>query len=141
MSGIGRVLAGVLLAGAVGGAAAFAREAGSDLSAPAVGLTAPPPQHIGSPGTVLYALTPPPAVVAVAVRVRTSLPARAIRPIIAAPSPVATPVPERTVIPAPAPLPPRALAAVPGAPAQPGHGQGQGHAWGHSKDRGTPTAD
>ena len=79
MSGIGRVLAGVLLVGAVGGAAAFARESGSDLSAaPAIGLAAPPPQHIGAPGTVLYARTPPP--VAVAIHSRRSLPPPKPRP-------------------------------------------------------------
>jgi hypothetical protein len=169
MSGIGRVLAGVLLAGAVGGAAAFARESGSDpTSAPAIGLTAPPPQHITAPGTVLYAEVPSTTLVAVVVHARRSRlappkPKRVFRPVIAAPPPVATPAPEPAVPPAPPPAPPRALAAVtppvtaakahgralghpkqhgpPADPAQVPGANGNGNAWGHSKDRGAPAAD
>src|ERR1700674_1108838 len=59
MRGIDRVLAVILLAGAVGGAAAFARHSGSDSAARVVHLAVPPLQHVEAPETVLIA--PPPA--------------------------------------------------------------------------------
>jgi outer membrane biosynthesis protein TonB len=186
MRGIGRVLAGVLLVGAVGGAAAFARQSGNDLSAQAVELAAPPLQHIGAPGTVLFARTPPPTRVTIDIRRPSSQqalrPSRAVQPVPAVPQPTpvpapsARPAPAQAPAPAPAPLPARALAAVQVAAAQPataakGHGRALGHvkqhlhgppaavdapaapapvdpganggqpAWGHTKSRGTPSAD
>ena len=60
MRGIDRVLAVILLLGAVGGAAAFARHSGSDSAARTVDLAAPPLQHVRAPGTILIAPTPAP---------------------------------------------------------------------------------
>ena len=156
MRSIDRFLAGILLAGAVGGAAVFARHSGSDSSAHAVDLAAPPPQHIGAPGTVAL---PPPAPTRVAVRVRgrsqarqaAGKPAQAVTaasasrstiPQATPPQPVAAVQPRTpTAIPAPvlAPQPERALAAVQIAPAQPaskGKGHGHGRALGHAMQHG-----
>jgi translation initiation factor IF-2 len=134
MSGIDRVLAAILLVGAVGGTAAFARQIGSDSSAEAVSLTAPPLQHFAAPGSVLFAHTPAPIRVAVDVRRRSRHAPTAIRPLFVAAVPPRTPAPKRapkrvatraaTAAPEPAPAPvsppepPRVLAAVL-TPAQP----------------------
>src|SRR5213082_3284190 len=53
MRGIERFLAAILLAGAVGGAAAFARYAGTEPEPPAFHLSAPPRQHLTIPQTVV----------------------------------------------------------------------------------------
>src|SRR4051812_15766987 len=55
MRGIDRVLAVLLLLGAVGGAAAFARQSGSESASPGVDLAAPPLQHVAAPGTFFIA--------------------------------------------------------------------------------------
>jgi hypothetical protein len=155
MRGIDRVLAGIVLVVAVGGAAAFARHSGSDLSAHAVSLTAPPLQHIGAPGSVLFAHTPAPTRVAVDVRRRSRrpqvpVPAATTQPrlVTAVPprAPAPTPTPAATPKPAPAPVSPPEpsrtlaavpLAAVPIAPAQPaGEVKGHGRALGHAKQHG-----
>ena len=60
MRGIDRVIAVILLVGAVGGAAAFARHSGSVSTPKGVDLAAPPLQHAEAPGTVLIAPTPAP---------------------------------------------------------------------------------
>lgn len=60
MRGINRFLAGILLAGAVAGAAVFARHSGRDSSAYVVELAAPPQQHVGAPGTLLFTPSPTP---------------------------------------------------------------------------------
>jgi hypothetical protein len=159
MRGIDRVLAVIVLVGAVGGAAAFARYSGGDSSAHAVSLAAPPLQHIGAPGIVLFAHTPGPTRVAVDVRRQrpqapTRAPAGGItipkaplpRHVAAgpsqtpAPTPATTPIPTPISVPAPVlpPEPPRALAAVPIAPAQP-DAEHQGRALGHVKHHGHDT--
>jgi outer membrane biosynthesis protein TonB len=156
MRGIDRVLAVLLLLGAVGGAAAFARQSGSESTSPSVALAAPPLQHPEAPGTFFLApglVTP--ADVAPAHRVTNPqaapwTPARAVQPqsppqppeaqppaAPPAPAPVETPpAPIQTPAPAAAqtPEPPRVLAAV-AAPAAEGKskGKGHGHAWGHLK--------
>lgn len=56
MRGIERVLTGIVLVAAVGGAAVFARQSGSGLAG-AVHLAAPPEQHLAAPGLVLIAPT------------------------------------------------------------------------------------
>lgn len=58
MRGIERVLAAVLLVGAVGGAAVFASHSGSSPGADVVRLAAPPEQHLSGPAAVLIAPTP-----------------------------------------------------------------------------------
>jgi len=58
MRGIERVLAAVLLIGAVAGAAVFASHSVSNPGADAVRLAAPPEQHLSGPGAVLIAPTP-----------------------------------------------------------------------------------
>jgi hypothetical protein len=155
MSGIDRVLAGILLVGAVGGTAAFARQSGSDASTPAVSLTAPPLQHIDAPGSVLFAHTPAPIRVVVDVRRRSSRPR-----LVAAtpPPPPAVPPAVSSVAPAtkqaaavlPPPKPTRVLAAVALAPVQPAsaapatEAKAHGRALGHVKQHGqsaTPVAD
>ncbi len=55
MRGIDRVLASILLAGAVGGAAAFARQSGSASTAGLVQLSTPPPEHVGDASTIVIA--------------------------------------------------------------------------------------
>ena len=166
MRGIDRLLAGILLAGAVGGVAVFARSSGNGSSAHAVDLPAPPLQHIGAPGTVLFAHTPAPTRVAVGVSGRiqvqqtaptaparritipqaTLRPVAAVQPQVQAPAPPAstpapTPVPA-VAAPVQAPQPTRAVAAVQIAPAQlapvPSDRKGKGHgrALGHDKQHG-----
>lgn len=159
MRGIDRVLAVIVLVSAVGGAAAFARQSGSDSSAHAISLPAPPLQHLEAPGSVLFAHTPAPTRVAVDVRGRsqparapmrapagpspTPAPAPAPAPTPSAPTPAPTPIltpaPAPASVPAPVspPEPPRALTAVPVAPAQPEREQrSHGRALGHGKQHG-----
>lgn len=52
MSGMHRLLAAILLAGAVGGVAVFARHLGRVPEPLAARLSAPPPQHLTAPGAV-----------------------------------------------------------------------------------------
>jgi hypothetical protein len=152
MRGIDRVLAVLLLLGAVGGAAAFARQSGSGSTSPSVALAAPPLQHPEAPGTFFIApRLVSPANVAPAHRVTIPqaapwTPARAVQPqsppqppvaqppaAPPAPAPVeAPPAPIQT--PAPAAEPPRVLATA-AAPAAEGKskGNGHGHAWGRLK--------
>ena len=133
MRGIDRVIAVILLVGAVGGAAAFARQSGSDPTARGVHLAAPPLQHVGAPGTVLIAPTPAPA----RVKRATVPPARRVttpqatlrRPIQAVqpqqrvlppvPTPAPAPVETAPAAPLPTPEPPRVLAVVPPVPQAP----------------------
>jgi hypothetical protein len=157
MSRIDRVLAGILLAGAVGGVAAFARQSGSDSSALAVSLTAPPLQHIGAPGTVLFAHTPPPIRVAVDVRRRNRprhapttvtppMPVAAVPLRTQAPKPAATPTPKPAPAPVSPPEPQRVLAAVltpvqpiteaPAIEAPATEAKARGRALGHTKQHG-----
>ena len=154
MRGIDRVLAVILLLGAVGGAAAFARQSGSESAPRGVYLAQPPLQHVEAPGSFLNApRLISPAKVAPARRVTIPQaaprpPARAVQPQsrpqppVAPPTPAAVqapPAPVQTPAPAPVqtPEPPRALAAV-ATPAADSHddkskGKGHGHAWGHIK--------
>jgi hypothetical protein len=148
MSGIDRVLAGIVLVCAVGGAASFARHSGSDSPAQAVGLSTPPLQHIAAPGSVLYTQTPAPTRVVLEVRHRSQRPQAPMR---AAAGPIRAP--KAQPAPTPAPKPPlipqeasRALAAVPLAPAaQPAASvKAHGRALGHTKQHGhgsRPEAD
>jgi hypothetical protein len=171
MRGIDRVLAVILLLGAVGGAAAFARQTGSDATSLGVDLAAPPLQHVAAPGTffVAPALTHP-AKVAAAPRVTIGpaapqQPAQAIQPLSTPLPPAAeppatdappaatpdasTPAPPPAQAPAPAPAqtpePPRVLTvAEPAAEPQDGKKKrrGHGHAWGHFKqDTTSPAPD
>ena len=157
MRGIDRVLAVILLLGAVGGAAAFARQSGSESASRGVYLAAPPLQHVEAPGSFFIApRLISPAKVAPARRVTIPQasprpPARAVQaqsrpqppvaqPSAAPPAPAAVqapPAPVQTPAPAPVqtPEPPRALAAVatPAADSHDGKGKGHGHAWGHIK--------
>ena len=136
MSGIDRVLAGILLVGAVGGTAAFARHSGSDPSAPAVSLTAPPLQHVDAPGTVLFAHTPAPLRVAVDVR-------RHSRPRLAATAPprtAAAPAPKPAPNPISPPEPRRVLAAVVTAVQPATETKADGRALGHAKQQGGAAA-
>src|SRR4030081_1668074 len=55
MRGIDRVIAVILLVGAVGGAAAFARQSGNEPASQGVALSMPPLQHVESPGTFFIA--------------------------------------------------------------------------------------
>jgi hypothetical protein len=161
MRGIDRVIAVLLLVGAVGGAAAFARQSGIEATPPGVVLAAPPLQHVEGPGTFFIAprLTRP-AKVAPAHRVGLPQPPprrpvqavqamRRVQP--PAPRQAAARVDTRPLVPAPqapiqTPEPPRALAAVQPAPAAPQpeavKSGGHGHAWGHLKnDDATPAPD
>ena len=163
MRGIDRVIAVLLLVGAVGGAAAFARQSGIESTSRGVELSAPPLQHIPAPGTFFIAprLTSP-AKVARAQRV--TIPQTTLqRPVQAvqaqrrvqppapkqAPAPVATARPPVQAPQAPAPTsePPRALAIAQPAPVvQPEpvkvKGKGHGHGWGHLKhDDSAPTPE
>ena len=161
MRGIDRVLAVLLLLGAVGGAAAFARQSGSESASPSVALAAPPFQHPQAPGTFFIAprLVSPangaPAHRVTILQATPWTPARAVQPQ-SPPQPPVTQPPAATPAPAPAPVPappapiqapaptaaqtpepPRVLAAV-AAPAAESHernskGKGHGHAWGHLK--------
>ena len=127
MRGIDRVLAAVLLIGAVAGAAVFASHSGSNAAVDAVRLAAPPEQHLSGPGAVLIAPTPAdrsqglrvvraaPAVVSIpAIRqagvAALSEPAKQtvrLRPITPlAPAPGAAPTPSPAPVPAPAPVAP-----------------------------------
>ena len=163
MRNIDRFLAVILLVGAVGGVAVFANQSGSDSSAQAIDLAAPPLQHIGAPGTVLFAHTPAPTRVTIRLQDRSHLqqaaqqaagqPARALtgasagriaipeaprpRPVAAAPPRIVTPTPTPTPEPVQAPPPLRALAAVQTSPAEPASkGKGHGRARGHAKRHG-----
>jgi len=139
MSGIDRVLAGIVLVCAVGGAASFARQSGSDSPAQAVILSTPPLQHIAAPGSVLFAHTPRPTRVVLEVRPRSQrpqAPTRAPAGPIRAPKtqPAPTPAPKPPLIPQ---EPSRALAAVPLAPAEPAASvEAHGRALGHAKPHG-----
>ena len=152
MRGIDRVIAVLLLVGAVGGAAAFARQSGNESASHGVPLSTPPFLHVESPETFFLAprLTTP-AKVAPVQRVtlaqvalrRPVLAVKAQRLVVApvpkqVPAPVVTTPPPVQAPPAPAPTPepPRALAIAQPAPvAQPepvkakdkGHGHGSGH--------------
>jgi hypothetical protein len=153
MRGIDRVIAVILLVGAVGGAAAFARHSGNDLAGPGVPLSAPPLQHVGPPGSVLVAPSPVqarvrranviPAHRVTVLQATLRRPVRAAQPQPGAQAPVSKPASSQPAPlqpgPAPAaPTPPpelRALAVVQPAPAaQPEpvkrKGKGHGHAWG-----------
>jgi hypothetical protein len=128
MRGIDRVLAVVLLLGAVGGAAAFARHSGSDSTARTVDLAAPPLQHVTAPGTVVIAPTPAPTRVKpakVAPALRVTLPQATLqRPVQAVQAqkrvqpaePKPAPVPVET---APPPIQAPAAPPVPTPPAPP----------------------
>jgi hypothetical protein len=159
MRGIDRVLAVLLLLGAVGGAAAFARQSGRETASPGVDLAAPPFQHVQAPGSFFVAprlispvkvapvrrvtipqATPRPPTRAVPAQNRPQ-PAIA-RPSAAPPAPAAVqapPAPVQTPAPGPVqtPEPPRALAAVvqPASETHQGNNKGKdhGHAWGHLK--------
>src|SRR5579864_1436810 len=135
MRGIERVLAALLLIGAVGGAAVFASHSGSS-PADAVRLAAPPEQHLSGPGAVLIAPTPAdrrqglhvvkatPALVSIAgighagavaliEPFKQTVRLRPIVPLVPAPSPVASLSPALVPVPAPA-TPVQAPPAVPG---------------------------
>src|SRR6478672_13631933 len=92
MRGIERFLAAVLLVGAVGGAAAFARYAGTEPAPPAFHFSASPRQHLTIPQTVVQ--IPVPDAGRVAVRPVAVKPVVAPRPrLTSAPTvPVVTPV-------------------------------------------------
>jgi hypothetical protein len=152
MRGIDRLIAVILLVGAVGGAAAFARHSGSDSTARSVHLAAPPLQHVGAPGTVLIDPTPAltrvkPAKVAPSRRVMLpkATPQRPVQPqrlpqppAAQPPAPAATPVPAAPTPAQTPPAPDRALAAVQAAPASTDgkdKSKGHGHAWGHVKQQ------
>src|SRR3954451_15410398 len=114
MRGIERVLAAILLAGAVGGTAVFARHAGSDSDALPIHLASPPPGHLSAPNAVVV-----PVRVAPVPAARKAVPAQVALPIPAPQRrivlPVVTPRPH---LPAPAPRPaPVKPAAVAPAPA------------------------
>jgi len=147
MRGIDRLLAGVLLVGAVGGAAVFARQSGSDPSVRAVELAAPPLQHLRAPGTVLLTQTPAPTRVAARVRghqVRQAAepptqPHATAKAQPARPTPPLPPGPLQTVTaPVQVPPPPRSLAAVQIAPTSSTRDKSHGHgrALGHAKQHG-----
>jgi outer membrane biosynthesis protein TonB len=157
MRGIDRLLAAILLLGAVAGAAAFARQSGNYSTAQGVDLAAPPLQHVAAPGTFFIAPTPgEPRKVAPARRVTIpqATPPRsasvvqppsppeppvvepAPAPVPSAPPPVQVPAPPPVPPPAPPPEPPRILAvAQPAAEPLDGKrkGKGHGHAWGRLK--------
>lgn len=145
MRGIDRLLAVLLLLGAVGGAAAFARQSGSESASSGVELAAPPLQHVDAPGTFFLApklvrpvkVAPPrrvtipqaaprPPAPAVQPPSRPEAPAAQPTPAVAqaAPAPVQAAAPAPVEAPAPAPVPtpvlppepPRALAAVASVP-------------------------
>jgi hypothetical protein len=154
MRGIDRVLAVILLLGAVGGAAAFARQSGSESTPHGVDLAAPPLLHVGAPETFFIApkltspakmapahrvtlpqatLRRPVQAVQAQRRVKPPAPKQAAAPVKTAPPPIQAP---QAPIQTPEPL--RALAAaqpVPAAPPDPVNvkGKGHGHAWGHLK--------
>lgn len=107
MRGIDRLLAAVLLAVAVGGAAVFARQSGSGSTAQPFQLAAPPLQHVTAPGAVFIAPTPAPAHVAVTVRApveRAASPPAEAAPVsrvtVPEPTPELTPRPPVAVVPA-----------------------------------------
>lgn len=141
MRGIDRFLAAILLAGAIGGTAMFARHLGTVPEPQAVRLTAPPPGHLTAPGAVRARLlvpfgtapppmgttpmgptttaptpTAPPATAATAPAVRTeAAPTRA--PVLPAALTPGLP-PPATKPPAPKPPATRILAAVPLTPTE-----------------------
>jgi hypothetical protein len=161
MRGIDRVLAVLLLLGAVGGAAAFARQTGSGATSLSVDLAEPPLQHVDAPGTffVAPALNRPAKAPAHRVTIQPATPEAPAQtlepqgtphalvaqppaaeaappPVAAAPAP-APPAPPPAQAPVPAPVqtpePPRVLAvAQPAAEPQTSKKhKGHGHAWGH----------
>lgn len=135
MRGMHRLLAAILLAGALGGLVVFARHLGRVPEPVAVRLSAPPPQHLTAPGAVhapLLVATPaaaafggPPVAVRPLLQARTApLTLSAAKPLTVprvttptrhAGAPVAKPKPPATRIPVPAPPQEqvRVLAAVP----------------------------
>jgi hypothetical protein len=133
MRGIERFLAAVLLVGAVGGAAAFARYAGTEPEPPAFHFSASPPQHLTIPQTVVQIPLPKAGSVAVKpvvaarprLRLVPTVPARPIVPTPVSPpepTPAAPPSPSPPVqapTPAPAPAPPVAAPAPPAPVAAP----------------------
>lgn len=160
MRGIERFVAAILLVGAVGGVAAFARFAGTEPKPPAFQLAVSPPQHLTLPQTVVHippakvehsvarqvvvaaplghrlTFAPPPAPVVAAAPAPATPSAPAPRPPVATPvppAPVETP-PAAPVVAAPAPT--RSLAAVPAAPASPAAAPAQGHGRGHGNAKG-----
>ncbi len=158
MRGIDRFFAVILLVGAVGGAAAFARQSGSDSTAQGVDLAAPPLQHSAAPAAVLIAPTPAPTRVQRAAKAppvgRVTTPQVTLRrPVEAVQAQKQTQPPAPTQAPAPVqaaatPEPPRALAAsqlppLPLAPVASGSsGKSHGHAWGHVKhDNAAPAVE
>jgi hypothetical protein len=152
MRGIDRLIAVFLLAGAVGGAAAFARQSGNEAASQGVALSTPPLQHVESPGAFFIAprlispvkLAPARRVALAQVTLRRPVQAvkaeRLVVPPVPrqAPAPVVTAPPPVQAPPAPAPMPEpaRALAIAQPAPVvQPEPAkvkdEGHGHAWGH----------
>src|SRR4051794_25857299 len=131
MRAIERFLAAVLLVGAVGGAAAFARYAGTEPAPPAFHFSASPRQHLTIPQTVVQIPLPKAGRVAVKpvvaarppLRVAPTVPARPVvvtpvstpEPAPATPAPPASPV----QAPTPAPAPPVAAPAAPAPVAAP----------------------
>lgn len=138
MRGMHRLLAAILLAGAVGGLVVFARHLGRVPEPVAVRLSAPPPQHLTAPGAVhapLLVTARPTATLRAAAIVRPLRHAPAVPLTLSAAKPLTVPrvttptrhagVPAakpkppatRTPVPAPAPAPPqepvRVLAVVP----------------------------
>jgi hypothetical protein len=135
MRGIERFLAAVLLVGAVGGAAAFARYAGTEPAPPAFRFSASPRQHLTIPQTVVQIPVPADGRAAVkpvvaarpVLRPAPTVPAQGVvvTPVRApAPAPVAAPpappsVQTPTPTPAPAPATPVAAPAAPAPVAAP----------------------
>jgi hypothetical protein len=128
MRGIERFLAAVLLVGAVGGAAAFARYAGTEPAPPAFHFSASPRQHLTIPQTVVQIPVPKAGRVAVKpvvaarplLRPAPTVPVHrvVVTPVRAPePAPVASP-PASPPVQAPAPAPaPATPVAAPAAPA------------------------
>jgi hypothetical protein len=155
MRGIDRVLAVFLLVGAVGGAAAFARQSGIESTSRGVELSAPPFQHVAAPGTFFIAprltrparVRPPHRVTPAQVTLQRPVHAvQAAQKQVQPPAPKPAPAPVETApaptqpppAPLPTPEPPRSLAVAQPAPAaQPEpwnvKGRGHGHGWGHFK--------
>src|SRR2546421_4639459 len=129
MRGIERFLAAILLVGAIGGAAALARYAGTEPAPPAFHVTASPRQHLTIPQTVVEIPLPKPIRVAIRRVVGKRPPPRFAAPGSACPvagtpvtppqAPPASPQPPvQAPAPAPAPAAPAAPVAAPSAPAE-----------------------
>ena len=128
MRGIERFLAAILLAGAVGGAAAFARYAGTEPAPPAFHLSASPRQHLTIPQTVVKIplpaahrhVTVKPAVVQRPPRLNLVAPTVAAPHVVVAPVTAPQPAPVApAATPAPVQAPPTAPAPSAPAPTQP----------------------